>query len=64
MNPIDVYTKKNIYDFLARTEEKHEKKYLNDKKEIRPDLIRQDKQQKKIGGTVESKYLMSLIDFF
>lgn len=63
MNILDFYTKKNIY-YSARSEEKYEKKYSKEKKEIRPDLIRQYKQQKKIGGTVDSKYLISYIDFF
>ena len=63
MNYQDVYIKKNIYDYLARPEEKYEKIYLKEKKEIRPDLIRQDKQQKKIGVTVDAKYLISQIDF-
>ena len=64
MNFLDVYTKKHIYDYLARPKEKYEKKYSKEKKEIMPDLIRQDKQQKKIGGNVNSKYLISHIDFF
>ena len=64
MNFLDFYTKKNIYDYSARSKDKYEKKYLKEKKEIRSDLIRQYKQQKKIGGTVDSKYLISYIDFF
>ena len=64
MNFSDVYTKKNIYYYLARPEEKYEKKYLKEKKEIRPELIRQNKQPKKISGTVDWKYLVSHIDFF
>ena len=64
MNFLDFYTKKNIYDYSARSKDKYKKKNLKEKKEIRSDLIRQEKQQKKIGGTVDSKYLISYIDFF
>ena len=64
MNFQNVYTKKYIYDYLDRLEEKYEKKYAKEKKEIRPELIRHHKLQKKIDGTVDSKYFISYIDFF
>ena len=41
MNALDVYTKINIRDYLARPEEKYDKEYSKERQEIRK-YIRKD----------------------
>ncbi len=41
MNALDVYTKINIKDYLARPEEKYDKEYSKERQEIRK-YIRKD----------------------
>tara|TARA_B100000886_G_C20063268_1_gene342646 strand:- start:14 stop:124 length:111 start_codon:yes stop_codon:yes gene_type:complete len=35
MDDLDVYTKANIYDYLAKPEEKHHKEYSEERQKIR-----------------------------
>ena len=35
MNALDVYTKRNIYDYLARPEKKFDKEYSEERQKIR-----------------------------
>ncbi len=35
MNALDVYTKRNIYDYLAKPEEKYDKDYSEERQKIR-----------------------------
>ena len=41
MDALDVYTKRNIYDYLAKPEEKYDKDYSKERQKIRQ-YIRKD----------------------
>ena len=64
MNVLDVYTKANIYDYLARPEEKFDKKYSKERQEIRK-YIRKDDLEAKRGhpkGQIDWGYLLNAAD--
>ena len=48
MNALDVYSKRNIRDYLARPEEKYDKEYSKERQEIRK-YIREDDRKAKEG---------------
>ena len=48
INSLDVYTKINIKDYLARPEEKYDKEYLKERQEIRK-YFRKDDLDTKFG---------------
>ena len=46
MNALDVYTKINIKDYLARPEEKYDKEYSKERQGIRKYIRRDDEKTK------------------
>ena len=66
MDALDVYTKRNIYDYLARPEAKFDKDYSLERQEIRK-YIRKDDLDAKRGhpnGQVDWGYLLKMADGF
>ena len=63
MNALDVYTKINIKDYLARPEEKYDKEYSKERQEIRKYIRKDDLATKKQGGTIDWGYLLKANDF-
>ena len=66
MNALDVYTKRNIYDYLARPSKKYDKEYSEERQEIRK-YIRKDDLAAKKGhpkGQVDWGYLLKMADGF
>ena len=66
MNALDVYTKINIRDYLARPEAKFDKEYSKERQEIRK-YIRKDDLDAKRGhpkGQIDWGYLLRMADSF
>ena len=66
MNALDVYTKINIRDYLARPEEKYDKEYSEERQKIRQ-YIRKDDLEAKRGhpnGQIDWAYLLRMADSF
>ena len=64
MNALDVYSKRNIRDYLARPEEKYDKEYSKERQEIRQYIRKDDLATKKMGGTIDWGYLLQAADGF
>ena len=62
MNALDVYTKINIKDYLARPEEKYDKEYSKERQEIRKYIRKDDLDAKKghPNGQIDWGYLLRL----
>lgn len=66
MNALDVYTKRNIYDYLSRPSKKYDKEYSEERQKIRQ-YIRKDDLAAKKGhpkGQVDWGYLLKMADGF
>ena len=66
MNALDVYTKRNIYDYLARPSKKYDKEYSEERQKIRQ-YIRKDDLAAKKGhpkGQIDWGYLLKMADGF
>ena len=66
MDALEVYTKRNIRDYLARPEEKYDKEYSKERQEIRK-YIREDDRKAKEGhpkGQIDWAYLLRMADSF
>ena len=66
MDALEVYTKRNIRDYLARPEEKYDKEYSKERQEIRK-YIRKDDLEAKQGhpnGQIDWGYLLRMADSF
>jgi len=64
MNALDVYTKRNIYDYLAKPEEKYDKDYSEERQKIRKYIRKDDLATKKKGGVIDWGYLLNAADGF
>lgn len=64
MNALDVYTKRNIYDYLAKPEEKYDKDYSKERQEIRKYIRKDDLATKAQGGVIDWQYLLQAADSF
>ena len=64
MNALDVYTKRNIYDYLKRPDKKFDKEYSEERQKIREYIRKDDLATKKMGGTIDWGYLLSRVDSF
>ena len=62
MNALDVYTKINIRDYLARPEEKYDKEYSKERQEIRKYIRKDDLATKKDWGVIDWGYLLKAAD--
>tara|TARA_B100000424_G_scaffold256124_1_gene235804 strand:+ start:219 stop:473 length:255 start_codon:yes stop_codon:yes gene_type:complete len=64
MNALDVYTKRNIYDYLAKPEEKYDKDYSKERQKIRKYIRKDDLATKAQGGVIDWQYLLQAADSF
>ena len=64
MNALDVFTKINIKDYLARAEAKFQKEYLEEKQKIRQYIRKDDLAPKRDGRVVYCKYLSNVAGGF
>ena len=64
MDALEVYTKRNIRDYLARPEEKYDKEYSKERQEIRKYMRKDDLATKKKGGVIDWGYLLNAADGF
>ena len=64
MNALDVYTKRNIYDYLAKPEEKYDEEYTEERQKIRQYIRKDDLATKKDGGVIDWGYLLRMADSF
>ncbi len=64
MNALDVYTKRNIYDYLAKPEEKYDKDYSEERQKIRKYIREDDRKTKAQGGVIDWGYLLNAADGF
>ena len=64
MNALDVYTKINIKDYLARPEAKFHKEYSEERQEIRKYIRKDDLATKKQDGVIDWGYLLNAADGF
>ena len=62
MDALDVYTKRNIYDYLARPEAKFDKEYSEERQKIRKYILKDDLATKKEGGVIDWGYLLKAAD--
>ena len=63
MDALDVYTKRNIYDYLARPQKKFDKEYSKERQEIRKYIRKDDLATTRSGGTIDWGYLLKANDF-
>ena len=64
MDALDVYTKRNIYDYLAKPEEKYDKDYSEERQKIRKYIREDDRKTKAQGGVIDWGYLLNTADGF
>ena len=64
MNALDVYTKINIKDYLARPEAKFDKEYSEESQKIRQYIRKDDLAAKRDGGVIDWGYLLNAADSF
>ena len=57
MDALDLWTKKNIRNYLGDSDEKNDKRYPPSMQKIRKLIREEDKKTKKIGGEIYWKYL-------
>ena len=62
MDALDVYTKRNIYDYLARPEAKFDKEYSEERQKIIKYILKDDLATKKEGGVIDWGYLLKAAD--
>ena len=62
MSALDVYTKRNIYDYLAKPEEKYYKDYSKERQKIRQYIRKDDLAVKRDGGVIDWGYLLKASD--
>ena len=66
MDALDVYSKINIRDYLARPEEKYDKEYSEERQKIREYIRKDDIKAKKChtNGQIDWGYLLRMADSF
>ena len=64
MNALDVYTKINIKDYLARPEAKFDKEYSEERQKFRQYISKDDLAAKRDGGVIDWGYLLKAADSF
>ena len=62
LNALDVYTKINIKDYLARPEAKFDKEYSEERKKIRQYIRKDDLAAKRDCGVIDWSYLLNADD--
>ena len=64
MNALDVYSKRNIQDYLSRPEEKYDKEYSKERQEIRKYIRKDDLAAKRDSGVIDWGYFLNAADGF
>lgn len=64
MKVLDVFTKINIKDYLARPEAQFDKQYLEERQKIRQYIGKDDLAAKRDGGVFDWSYLLNAADSF
>ena len=56
---MDLWTKRNIMDYLSNPEESLDKNYSEERQKIRKDIRAEDKKTKKMGGEIDWNYMLN-----
>ena len=56
---MDLWTKRNIMDYLSNPEESLDKNYSEERQKIRKAMRAEDKKTKKMGGVIDWNYMLN-----
>ena len=56
---MDLWTKRNIMDYLSNPEESLDKNYSKERQKIRKAIRAEDVKTKKMGGVIDWNYMLS-----
>ena len=56
---MDLWTKRNIMDYLSNPEESLDKNYSDERQKIRKAIRAEDKKTKKMGGVIDWNYMLN-----
>ena len=56
---MDLWTKKNIMDYLSNPEKNLDKNYSEERKKIRKAIRAEDEKTKKMGGVIDRNYILT-----
>ena len=62
MDALDLWTKKNIRNYLGDADEKNDKRYPPSMQKIRKLIREEDKKTKAMGGVIDWNYLLNHVD--
>ena len=56
---MDLWTKRNIMDYLSNPDESLDKNYSEERQKIRKAIRAEDKKTKKMGGVIDWNYMLN-----
>ena len=56
---MDLWTKRNITDYLSNPEESLDKNYSKERQKIRKAIREEDEKTKKMGGVIDWNYMLN-----
>ena len=56
---MDLWTKRNIMDYLSHPEESLDKNYSEERQKIRKAIRAEDEKTKKMGGVIDWNYMLN-----
>ena len=62
MDALDLWTKKNIRNYLGDSDKKNDKRYPPSMQKIRKLIREEDKKTKAMGGVIDWNYLLNHVD--
>ena len=62
MDALDLWTKKNIRNYLGDPDEKNDKRYPPSMQKVRKLIREEDKKTKKMGAVIDWGYLLTHVD--
>ena len=62
MDVLDLWTKKNIRNYLGDPDAKNDKRYPPSMQKVRKLIREEDKKTKKMGGVIDWGYLLTHVD--
>ena len=62
MDALDLWTKKNIRNYLGDPDEKNDKRYPPSMQKVRKLIREEDKKTKAMGGVIDWNYLLNHVD--
>ena len=62
MDALDLWTKKNIRNYLGDSDEKNDQRYPPSMQKIRKLIREEDKKTKAMGGVIDWNYLLNHVD--